>query len=68
MEWIKKNDRLPPKCTDVIVTVFKKGVINNNVIIAWFDGDSRFYETQNDDDIHDYVTHWQPLPDPASQE
>jgi hypothetical protein len=68
MEWIKKKDRLPLKCTDVLVTVFKKGVINNNILIAWFDGDNRFYETQIDDDISEIVTHWQPLPDPASQE
>jgi hypothetical protein len=68
--WIKINEdrtNLPEKITNVLVTYRHGWNMTPTVKMAFFEGDNCFYDIDNDfDTIDDQVTHWMPLPKPAS--
>ena len=54
INWVAITDSERPKyCTEVLVK-FENGETE----CRFFDGDGRFYETTNDIDITDVITHW----------
>lgn len=69
MEWISVKDRLPDStgfylvAVDEIVASKYKGVIEVGECYKSVDAKGLFEVLK----FHDYVTHWQPLPDPPKE-
>lgn len=57
--WVKVEDRLPEKRTDVI------GYANEEIDILYYDSEGLFYLLSYDERKH--PSHWQPLPNPPKQ-
>lgn len=59
IKWVAIADKQQPEvCTEVLVR-FKDG----GTKCRFFDGDGRYYNTEQDMDITDYITHWAALPE-----
>ena len=75
-EWISVNDRLPDKDGCYIVTACDEGCSCGDGI--WYDtvvieaehykGEWSWNENGTEYDITDFVTHWQPMPNPPKGE
>ena len=75
-EWISVNDRLPDKDGCYIVTACDEGCSCGDGI--WYDtvvteaehykGEWSWNENGTEYDITDFVTHWQPMPQPPKGE
>ena len=62
--WIKCEDRLPNECDTVLL------YLNDDeypyIVTGWLDTDREFSDGKNC--LSDYVTHWQPLPQPPEEQ
>jgi hypothetical protein len=65
MEWISVNDRLPDGETfDCLVYCPETFPKNIRLITATYYADNQTFYGDSDDNPHEDVTHWMPLPQP----
>ena len=70
-EWIKVEDRLPKKATNVLLTEevhYSSGKICNRVVLAWCGGDDYEWYDVEDDVIVAHPVAWMPLPAPSKED
>jgi len=64
MEWISVKDRLPKEYTYCLIYCPQSFPKNIRVLSASFYEDDKTFHCDANEEIHEDVTHWMPLPEP----
>lgn len=61
-EWISVEDRMPERCTNVLIHVINP----SEILVAYlsYSGDFCYDRDDEGEEISTKATHWQPLPEP----